>query len=131
MAPRKSNRPSRKLMPKERDSFSLKPMRATSTPVEIVSPSSTRPVIVVKFDKASVDFAEPLYQALSRVLERNPSATFEVVGVAPQGKANGSIKKNVKDVMTTLTEMGLPASRVALTMQTDDVMTDEVRVFEK
>lgn len=131
MAPRKANRPSRKVMPKERDSFSLKPMRATSTPVEIVAPSSTRPVIVVKFDKASVDFAEPLYQALSRVLERNPSATFEVVGVAPQGKANGSIKKNVKDVMTTLTEMGLPASRVALTMQTDDVMTDEVRVFEK
>lgn len=115
-----------------REEVALRPARATSTPVDIAPiAKSTRPIITVKFDKASVDFAEPLYQSLSRVLERNPSATFEVSGVAPQGKSNGTIKKNVKDVMTTLTEMGLPASRVALTMRTDDVAFDEVRIYEK
>lgn len=120
------------MMVGDRDAVALRPARATSTPVDIAPiAKSTRPIITVKFDKASVDFAEPLYQSLSRVLERNPSATFEVSGVAPQGKSNGSIKKNVKDVMTTLTEMGLPASRVALTMRTDDVEFDEVRIYEK
>lgn len=120
------------MMVENRDAVALRPARATSTPVDIAPiAKSTRPIITVKFDKASVDFAEPLYQSLSRVLERNPSATFEVSGVAPQGKSNGTIKKNVKDVMTTLTEMGLPASRVALTMRTDDVAFDEVRIYEK
>ena len=37
-----------------------------------------------------------------------------------------------KDVfMNALTDMGLPASRVAITMQTDKVDFDEVRVYEK
>lgn len=92
---------------------------------------SARPIVVVKFDKANVAFEEPLYQALSRALERNPSATFEVSGVAPQGKSSTDVKKDVKAVMNALTEMGLPASRVAITMSTDNVPFDEVRVFEK
>ena len=126
---------SRRPAPRNRfqdDEAALRPARASSTPVDIAPiAKSSRPIITVKFDKSSVDYAEPLYQSLSRVLERNPSATFEVSGVAPQGKSNGTIKKNVKDVMTTLTEMGLPASRVALTMRTDDVLVDEVRIYEK
>ena len=92
---------------------------------------SSRPLVVVQFDRPNVEFEEPLYQALSRALERNPSATFEVSGVAPQGKNNSSAKKNVKAVMTALTDMGLPASRVAMTMATDNVKFDEVRVYEK
>ncbi len=113
---------------------SLRAMSSKSTPVQRFDANvvkSNRPLIVIKFDSASVDFEEPLYQSLSRALERNPSATFEIAGVAPQGKSNASIKTNVKNVMNSLTEMGLPASRVALTMQTDDVMFDEVRVYEK
>ncbi len=108
-------------------------LRALPAPSKLVeaAPVTSRPIIVVKFDKKVVEFEEPLYQALSRSLERNPSATFEVAGVAPQGKSNASVKKNVKAVMNALTEMGLPASRVAITMQTDNVTADEVRVYEK
>ncbi len=108
------------------------PMRAPTPVVEKApAPISTRPIAVVKFDKANVDFEEPLYQALSRALERNPSATFEVSGIAPQGKPSANVKKDVKAVMSALTEMGLPASRVAITMSTDNVEFDEVRVFER
>ncbi len=114
---------------------SLTPSRAPSPLVERapapISSISARPLVVVKFDSKNVEFEEPLYQALSRALERNPSATFEVSGVAPQGKSNASAKKNVKSVMNALTEMGLPANRVAITMQTDKVDFDEVRVYEK
>lgn len=131
--PRRNNRnSSRKNSMIEDDS--LRAVSSKSTPVQRFDANvlkSNRPLIVIKFDSNSVDFEEPLYQSLSRALERNPSATFEIAGVAPQGKSNSSIKNNVKNVMTTLTEMGLPASRVALTMQTDDVMFDEVRIFEK
>lgn len=108
-----------------------KPMTSPSTSVERVpAPVASRPLVVIKFDKENVEFEEPLYQALSRALERNPSATFEVSGVASQTKSS-SIKKNVKSVMNALTDMGLPASRVAITMQTDNVNCDEVRVYEK
>lgn len=130
MTPRRNARAKHYTKP-AKDTFSLKPVRSKSAPMEISAPKSTRPIIVIKFDKTTVDFAEPLYQALNRVLERNPSATFEVAGISPIGSTNASIKKNVKDVMATLTEMGLPASRVALTMQTDDVRIEEVRIYEK
>ena len=130
MTPRRNTR-AKHYTKSAKDTFSLKPVRSKSTPMEISAPKSTRPIIVIKFDKTTVDFAEPLYQALNRVLERNPSATFEVAGISPIGSTNASIKKNVKDVMATLTEMGLPASRVALTMQTDDVNVEEVRIYEK
>ena len=129
------------------DDAPVAPARSRSIPVErasvgpqlpppasIVAPSTklaSRPLVVVQFDRPNVEFEEPLYQALSRALERNPSATFEVSGVAPQGKPNSNAKKNVKAVMTALTDMGLPASRVAMTMATDNVKFDEVRVYEK
>ncbi|MCR5506891.1 MAG: hypothetical protein K6F04_03525 [bacterium] len=130
-ASRRAPAPRRQPMVKE-DRNVMVPMRAPVSVVEKVSaPVAVRPIAVVKFDKTNVEFEEPLYQALSRSLERNPSATFEVVGVAPQGKPSANVKKDVKAVMNALTEMGLPASRVAITMKTENVDFDEVRVFEK
>ena len=136
------------VVPRFDDEAPVAPSRAQTTSVERASvgpqlpppPSSimknatnvsSRPLVVVQFDRPNVDFEEPLYQALSRALERNPSATFEVSGVAPQGKPNTTAKKNVKAVMNALTDMGLPASRVAMTMATDNVKFDEVRIYEK
>ena len=109
------------------------PMRAPTKLVEKAAApvATTRPIVVIKFDKSDVEFEEPLYQALSRALERNPSATFEVSGIAPQGKSSVNVKKDIKAIMNALTEMGLPANRVAITMATDNVDFDEVRVFER
>lgn len=137
MDPRMQPRQSRSGRQQRRQSDRQTPVRgiaslvASPALVESTTTSSSRPLIVIKFDKDTVDFEEPLYQSLSRALERNPSATFEVSGIDPRMKSNNTVKKNVKDVMMALTEMGLPASRVAITMQTDDVMFDEVRVYEK
>ncbi|MDR1009381.1 MAG: hypothetical protein LBL52_03985 [Rickettsiales bacterium] len=95
------------------------------------SVGSARPIVSIKFDRPDVEFEEPLYQALSRALERNPSATFEVSGVTPRGKSAAESQKHVKGVTKALADMGLPASRVALTSTTLDVPAYEVRVFEK
>jgi hypothetical protein len=108
------------------------PAPVSMLPVERVAAGvSPRPIAVIKFDRPNVDFDEPLYQALSRSLERNPSATFTIAGVSPKSKPSSAIRGNVKGVMDSLTSMGLPASRIALTSETDDVAYDEVRVYEK
>jgi hypothetical protein len=114
--------------------ISLKPA-ASGAPLAIgpaVSANSSRPIATISFAKPDVEFEEPLYQALSRSLERNPAATFEVSGVSPKGKpSGGEADKYVKGVMKALHDMGLPASRVALTSASADVSAYEVRVFEK
>jgi hypothetical protein len=104
---------------------------APSAPVSKVA-DSRRPLITIKVDGQTA-FEEPLYQSLQRALERNPAATFEVAGVMPYGTptADKTLTPKVKKVMNALTEMGLPASRVALTMQMDNVSAEEVRVYEK
>ena len=104
---------------------------APSAPVERVA-AGGRPLIVIKVD-SNAGFEEPLYQALQRSLERNPAATFEVAGIMPYGTqtADKTLTPKVKKVMNALTEMGLPASRVALTMRMDSVASEEVRVYEK
>jgi hypothetical protein len=104
---------------------------APSAPVLRVS-ESRRPLIAIKVN-SQASFEEPLYQALQRALERNPAATFEVSGVMPYGTqtADKTLTPKIKKVMNALTEMGLPASRVALTMNMDNVAAEEVRVYEK
>ncbi|MDR0367004.1 MAG: hypothetical protein LBH41_00300 [Rickettsiales bacterium] len=93
--------------------------------------STARPIATISFARADVEFEEPLYQALSRSLERNPAATFEVAGVSPKGRSASEANKYVKGVVKALNDMGLPASRIALTSASADVPEYEVRVFEK
>ncbi|MDR2098440.1 MAG: hypothetical protein LBO78_00235 [Rickettsiales bacterium] len=119
-----------------RRSFPNDVIAAPSAPVgrmPFAALSSARPLAVIKFDKADVDYEEALYQSMSRALERNPSATFEVSGVMPFGTptAEKTLVPNVKKVMGSLTGMGLPASRVAMTLQMGDVKSEEVRIYEK
>jgi hypothetical protein len=135
------DRPDRRPLARPAGRFPVAPAPAPSAPVErmqLLTPapaasSSARPLVSIKFDRADVDFSEPLYQALSRALERNPAATFEVSGVMPYGTptADKTLAPRVKKVMNSLVDMGLPASRVAITMQMDNVSVDEVRVYEK
>ncbi len=134
-APRRYMREKKTSEPKAATALIMDSIKAKRAPTPVVEKApiavSTRPVAVIKFDKENVNFEEPLYQALSRSLERNPSATFEVSGIAPQNKPSTNVKKDVKAVMNALTEMGLPANRIAITMTTDNVEFDEVRVFER
>jgi hypothetical protein len=98
---------------------------------------SDRPLVVIRFDQANVDYEQPLYTAVSRALERKPSATFTIQAVAPNaGSAaevavnNNTSRQNAENVLRSLTNMGLPADRVSLAATTSpDVQSNEVRVF--
>ncbi len=95
------------------------------------------PLVVIRFDRPDVSYEQALYTAVSRALERKPSATFELVAVAPNAgnsaevavNANAS-KRNAENVMRSLTSMGLPADRVSLSATTSgDIQNNEVRVY--
>ncbi|MGH7000423.1 MAG: hypothetical protein ACREEA_02850 [Stellaceae bacterium] len=99
--------------------------------------AGNRPLVVIRFDRPNVTYEEALYTAVSRALERKPSATFELVAVAPSAGTAAQVtvnsnasKHNAEDVMRSLTNMGLPADRVTLSATTSgDVNSNEVRIY--
>ena len=94
--------------------------RATATDT-----TGRRPLVVIRFDKPNVPFEQALYNAVRRVLERRPDATFDLVAVAPAagGPATVALNSNKarrysESVLRALTEMGLPPTRVAVSAKT-------------
>lgn len=101
------------------------------------APSSPRPLVVIRFDRADVDFQQPVYQAVSEALDRYPNARFELVAVNP-GRGNPAkmaiessrARRNAEKVLRTLTQMGLPADRVDLSSLTNDnIQNNEVHLY--
>lgn len=98
---------------------------------------TNQPLVVIQFDSADVAYEQALYTALASALERRPEARFDVVSVAPGAgdAANMAIaaqntRRYADQVMRSLSNMGLPTSRVALSSTTDrNSVVPEVRVF--
>ena len=95
------------------------------------------PLVVVRFDHADVDYQQILYAALNQALQNRPGASFQVVAVSPtRGTAasvqiaQGTARRHAQDVMRSMTDMGVPATRLAVASTTDpSATTSEVRVF--
>ena len=102
-------------------------------------PASTdgQALVVIRFDQPNVDYEQPLYTAVSRALERKPSATFTIQAVAPNAGSAADValntnasRQNAENVLRSLTNMGLPADRVSLSAtMSPDVQANEVRVY--
>jgi len=98
---------------------------------------SGSPLVVIKFDRSNVDYQQILYAALNQALQNQPSAGFRVVAVSPtKGTAAAvqlaqtSARRHAEDVMRSMTDMGVPATRLAVASTTDPSATaSEVRVF--
>ncbi|MEC7488865.1 MAG: hypothetical protein VYA17_04670 [Pseudomonadota bacterium] len=119
---------------------------ASSTPLASNSPTAAprmssdslrRPLVVIRFDRANVQYEQPLYNAISRALQRRPNAMFDLVAVAPGGGnaarvalASSSSKKNAETVLRSLSDMGLPLERVRLSALTShSAQTGEVHLY--
>lgn len=111
------------------------PMLASATPVS--SSYGGTPLVVIRFDHANVDYQQILYAALNQALQSRPGAAFSVVAVSPtRGTvaavqlAQTAAKRHAQEVMRSITEMGVPASRLAVASSTDpNATSSEVRVF--
>ncbi len=96
-----------------------------------------RPLVVIRFDRASVAYEQALYNAVSRSLERRPNATFELVAVAPAsgGAARVALnsnkaRRNAENVMRSLQRMGLPPQRIAVSARTSQAaQSNEVHLY--
>jgi hypothetical protein len=99
--------------------------------------TSSAPLVVIRFDRPNVDYQQILYSALTDALKARPSAAFSIVAVSPTRGTASSVQlaqtaahRHAQDVLRSMTDMGVPASRMAVASQTDPAATSsEVRVF--
>ncbi|MEQ8195125.1 MAG: hypothetical protein RIB59_11625 [Rhodospirillales bacterium] len=113
------------------------PAGITRMPVQPTSTAGRRPLVVIRFDRPNVPYQQALYTAVSRVLERRPNATFDLVAVAPGagGKARIALNKTksrrfAENVMRSLVEMGLPPSRIAMSTKVNGgARANEVHLY--
>ncbi len=98
---------------------------------------SRRPLVVIRFDRADVPYQSALYNAISRALERRPQTQFDLVAVAPNrgtpaevALAQNKSRRYAEQVLRTLTDMGLPPSRINLQATTSPAANvNEVRIY--
>jgi hypothetical protein len=83
--------------------------------------SRGRPLVVIRFDGANVNYEQALYTAVNRVLQRKPDSRFNLVAVSSVkgGSARAALnsnetRRNAQNVLRSLVDMGLPPSRVSL-----------------
>jgi hypothetical protein len=77
-----------------------------------------------------VDYQQALYAAVNRALERRPQAVFDLVAVAPPRGSAAQARRNAENVMRSLSNMGLPASRVSMSaMSSAEAQTSEVHLY--
>jgi hypothetical protein len=95
------------------------------------------PLVVVRFDRPNVDYQQVLYAALNQALQNRPGASFQVLAVSPTRGTAASVqmaqtaaRRHAEDVMRSMSEMGVPATRMGVASTTDPSATvSEVRVF--
>lgn len=122
------------------DSLSKRVFQSQATPApssQRMASTSERPLVVIRFDSPSVKYEQALYNAVNRVLERRPQASFDVVAVTPNRGTPAQValnsnksKRNAQAVLRSLTDMGMPSSRVrASDTRSASVSANEVHVF--
>lgn len=119
--------------------FGAQIISASGNGRQIASAVSGAPLVVIRFDHANKDYQDELYTALRQALQQHPSATFKVVAVAPTKGTTATAQlaqtqahRHAQDVLRSMTDMGVPASRLSITSSTDpSVIVSEVQVFQR
>ncbi len=109
----------------------------TADPVQPPSVSNPRPLVKIRFDKADVNYEQPVYMALSEAMEKYPNSRFELVAVHPtQGNAaqvaieSTKSRRNAEKVLRSMTQMGLPMDKLDISYSGSDTVTDnEVHIY--
>lgn len=117
-----------------------RPMETMNSGIQPTSvPAGGRPLAKIKFDRADVEYEQPLYVAVSEALDRYPGSRFDLVAVHPsQGNAaevaieSTRARRNAERVLRALIDMGVPSDRIDLAYdQSDMASTNEVHLYIK
>ena len=98
---------------------------------------SGTPLVVIRFDHPDEDYQQILYAALSQALQSRPGAGFAVVAVSPTRGTAAAVQlaqtaahRHAQEVLRSMTDMGVPASRLSVASATDPAASaSEVRVY--
>ena len=97
---------------------------------------SSRPLVVIRFDRKDVAYEKALYNAVNRVLESRPGSTFSLVAIAPNlgGAAKLAVdrnkaRRNAENVLRSLQRMGLSPNRISLSERTARATSTEVHLY--
>jgi hypothetical protein len=109
----------------------------TSSPGYGASMGGGTALVTIKFDRANVDYQQILYTALAQALQTRPGASFDVLAVSPTRGTASSVQlaqteaqRHAQSVMRSMTDMGVPATRLSVSSTTDpSIGTSEVRVY--
>jgi hypothetical protein len=101
------------------------------------TPLGRRPLAVIRFDRAGVDYEQAVYTAVGQALEKFPAARFDLVAVstsagnaAEVALSSTAAKKNGEAVLRSMMQMGVPLERIELSTSTSAGVADnEVHLF--
>ncbi len=111
---------------------------AGATPASFAGmPTSGPALVTIKFNHPKVDYQQILYTAVSQALQTRPGSGFSVVAVSPTRGSAAAVQlaqteaeRHGRDVLRSLTDMGVPATRLDLSSSTDPrVAASEVRIY--
>jgi hypothetical protein len=116
--------------------YGPEPSRTASSSAYSGDAETPGALVTSHFNKGSGDYQRKLYAALSKALQNQPNASFDVVGVSPTRgsaaalhSAQANARNHARDVMEKMAAMGVPASRMGLSSATDpSISASEVRV---
>lgn len=82
---------------------------------------AARPLAKIKFDKADVNFEQPIYAAVQNAMAQYPNARFQLVAVHPSAGNAAQVaiestrsRRNAERVLRTLTQMGVSLDKIDL-----------------
>lgn len=101
------------------------------------SVSNPRPLVKIRFDRADVNYEQPVYMALNEAMQKYPNARFELVAVYPsEGNAaqvaieSTKSRRNAERVMRSMSQMGLAMDKVDISYASSaDVSDNEVHIY--
>jgi len=114
------------------------PMNRTSSYAPAVAANNApRPLAKIRFDKANVDYEQPIYSAVQEALSRYPNARFELIAVHPttgnaaqQAIESTRSRRSAEKVLRTLTQFGVPLEQIDMSYAPNpEATSSEVHLF--
>lgn len=113
-------------------SLANRPVAMVGTQQQGVRPAGVRPLVTIRFDRPNPAYEQQLYAAVSRVLERRPNATFDLVGVAAgtDQLAGAAARRQAEQVARSIASFGVSADRVRVSQSAaPGAASNEVQLF--
>ena len=96
--------------------------------------SGGAPFVIIRFDRPKIAYEAELQNSVSDILQRSPSASFEVLAIAPDKKGGNntltSALKQANGVKQSLVRYGVSPSRISIASKVSkNLQYNEVHVF--